>query len=180
MGEMYTEGVNMDSLFFVGGYNMKTNIKYDANLVARYLLFSCVENYNYSVTQKKLHKLMYYSYQWYLFDNNKEPNHVKDTLFENSFQAWVHGPVLRKLYPLYADYGTRAIEINKFDKRLINRKDMEFLDSVCEAYGSFTASQLENMSHNEVSWQTARGNLPQYDVCKNRLKDDLILAGVVE
>jgi uncharacterized phage-associated protein len=48
-----------------------------------------------SMSHKKLQKLCYYSQAWYCALYNGTP------LFEDEVQAWIHGPVIASLYPIY-------------------------------------------------------------------------------
>ncbi|MDT2255436.1 DUF4065 domain-containing protein [Paenibacillus larvae] len=59
-----------------------------------------------SMTQK-LQKLCYYAYSFYLAIYEKK-------LFDDNFEAWVHGPVNPQLYTEYREYGWQEIpqEIN--------------------------------------------------------------------
>lgn len=147
--------------------------KYNARDIAKYFL------YRMPMTQKKLHKLLFLSYAWYLYRNNDDPYNLKERLFvpekeEYGFQAWVHGPVYREIYPDYANYGFREIFITKFDDSIIEEEDKEFFDEIFEAYGSKSAGSLERFTHTFDSWKNAREGIGSYDVCKNLLKDDEI------
>ena len=100
------------------------------------------------VSNKKLQKLAYYVYAWYL------------TIFgvsiaEMRFEAWEHGPVCRKLYSGYKRYGWKNIpEYKGFV--LASDEDIKFVESVLTVYGGYTAGELEEMTHNEAPWQEAR------------------------
>lgn len=55
-----------------------------------------------SVTHKKLQKLCYYAYSWYLTLYDKR-------LFPHTFEAWIHGPVQPQLYQKYKHTGWQPI-----------------------------------------------------------------------
>lgn len=152
----------------------KANDKYEANLIAKYIIYKCTGSEKTVVTQKKLHKLMYFVYQWYLYLHNEDENHIKDRLFKNTFQAWVHGPVLREIYPLYADYWVGNIEIEEFELGLIDRETAREIDQVLNVYNKYSANKLEELSHEESSWIIARGGIDTYAPCTNTLSDKLI------
>ena len=143
---------------------------YKAIDVARYFL------HKNEMSQKKLHKLLFYAYAWYLYENNDADNLEKRLFVSNNpihgFQAWVHGPVFRELYPVYADYGFRPIYNRNDNSDLFSEDDREFLDEIYEIYGKYSADQLENMSHTCSSWQKARVGLGPYDACSELLKDE--------
>src|SRR3569833_739576 len=118
-----------------------------------------------SMSHKKLQKLCYYSYSWFLALNNER-------LFQNSFQAWVHGPVDPWLYQTYRDYGWQPIP----SKESVNVDPdvMEFVRSVYQAYGHLTGDQLEFLTHQEQPWLEARGGLPEYAPCNTPISDETI------
>lgn len=51
-----------------------------------------------SVSNKKLQKLVYYAYSWYLVLFNDNVKNLENKFFENKFEAWVHGAVYPELY----------------------------------------------------------------------------------
>lgn len=118
-----------------------------------------------AMSHKKLQKLCYYAYSWYLalYD---------ERLFQNSFQAWVHGPVNPSLYQTYRGYGWQSIPSK--DAVNMNPEVMDFIQSVYEAYGHLTGDQLEALTHREKPWLEARGDLPEYAPCTNSIDDETI------
>lgn len=69
--------------------------------VAQFFLGKADED-NEKITHLKLQKLCYYAKSWGLAIAN-------DPIFDEKFQAWVHGPVNEKLYNIYKDYGFEQI-----------------------------------------------------------------------
>lgn len=130
----------------------------DPNIVAKYIL------HKVSSSQKKLHKLLYYAFGWYLYIYNEEDN-INNLLFPNSFQAWVHGPVLRQIYPVYSKYGFKEMEVTNFNYE-IDDEIKTFLDDVINAYGGFDANTLEERTHSDLAWIKARGDLEANEPCK--------------
>lgn len=106
----------------------------------------------------KLHKLLYYVQAWHLA-------YEGDRLFDEEFQAWVHGPVSRQIYDrypnktLYSSVTTADIQ-NGFDPARIDEPARARIDSVLEVYGDLTGDQLEEMTHNEDPWKIARRGVP--------------------
>ena len=76
-----------------------------------------------SMTHKKLQKLCYYAQAWYcaLYDGSP--------LFEDEIQAWVHGPVVPSLYPVYADYKWIPIPKAEFDAGILEDKVLDVLEA---------------------------------------------------
>ena len=54
------------------------------------------------MTHKKLQKLCYYAYSWFIYMENDDIENIENRLFEEKFQAWVHGPVNYELYLKYS------------------------------------------------------------------------------
>ena len=72
-----------------------------ANMVADFLLCESRDR-GENLTNLKLQKLLYYAQAWYLALYNV-------ALFEEDFQAWVHGPVLYSQYCRFCDWKWRPI-----------------------------------------------------------------------
>ncbi|MGG4552623.1 Panacea domain-containing protein [Paenibacillus humicus] len=123
-----------------------------------------------SMTPKKLQKLCYYAYGWYLALEKKP-------LFENNFEAWIHGPVDPGLYTEYKEYGWNEIEQEKkLPVDISNNPDvMEFLEEVYASYGHLDGNQLEYLTHRELPWKEARKGLKSYEASKNPISDDTIM-----
>jgi len=109
------------------------------------------------MTHKKLQKLCYYAQAWSL---------VLDTrpLFDEKFEAWAHGPVNRELWNRFKEYGYSDIPQNACldSVKLIDNKIDSLLNSVWDTYGEMTGFQLEDLTHDELPWIEARGNIPYY------------------
>ena len=64
-----------------------------------------------SMSNKKLQKLCYYAYCWYIVFYNDIELITKENmgdirvLCSEPFQAWIHGPVSPQLYQRYKSYG---------------------------------------------------------------------------
>lgn len=122
----------------------------------------------------KLQKLLYYIQAWYLALKG-EP------LFDAKFQAWVHGPVSRRIYDRFSAKfmmydAIRAKDVAadghlvEFDPEIASH-----INEILEAYASFTGTQLENMTHDEEPWIQARGSLSRSARCEAEI-DEKIMA----
>lgn len=129
------------------------------------------------MTPKKLQKMLYYAYSWYLTLNN-EPNEDNDVtynrLFNEKFQAWVHGPVIPRIYGEYKH--KRYNEIEQVDEVISLDEDTEnLLKQVWDVYGGYTGNELESISHQETPWIEARDGCDTFESCKVELNDTTIL-----
>ncbi|MHB1629887.1 MAG: Panacea domain-containing protein [Bacilli bacterium] len=111
-----------------------------------------------NITQLKLQKLCYYAQAWHLAFTGKP-------LFEEEFEAWPHGPVSRALRAKYRKSGWQSIppgDIHRsFDPaRALTDDESNTLQIVWNKYGGFTATRLEELTHQEYPWRAARGALP--------------------
>ena len=119
-----------------------------ANMITVDTLAKVILSFRDDISNKKLQKLAYYVYAWYL------------TLFgsritDMTFEAWEHGPVSRKLYNNYKTYGWSVIPRYRGFVLAENEK-IKFIQSVVGYYGNFDADELEHMTHNEAPWNDAR------------------------
>lgn len=113
-----------------------------------------------NLTPKKLQKLVYYAYAWFIALNNEDVNEVANVLFDEQPEAWIHGPVFPSLYDKYKGYNWN--EIQKIDNDScfnINDDLKAFLNDVWIKFGKFSADQLEYMTHQEEPWAKARKNI---------------------
>jgi uncharacterized phage-associated protein len=125
--------------------------KLTAGDVADYLIAFAHEHGSF-VSNLKLQKLLYYAQGWHLalFDR---------PLFDDRFQAWVHGPVVPAQYRRFKEYGYRNIDAPVAAPEL-PEETVAFLDELIGVYLPIDAYELELMTHRETPWQNARGALP--------------------
>lgn len=118
-----------------------------------------------SMSNKKLQKLCYYAYAWFLVLHNND-------LFCNRFQAWVHGPVDPSLYRRYRDYGWD--DIPQGSRPVIDSDIFGFIEEVFAAYGEMNADELEYLTHREDPWISARGGLSEFASCSSQIDSEVI------
>lgn len=118
-------------------------------------------------TLKKLQKLCYYAFAWYLAQTDEE-------LFPNKFEAWVHGPVYPELYQFYRHekgFAGDLVEIPQYTGKL-DPDALSIAKWVYEAYGSFSGTDLEMMTHREAPWIKARGSLEPWERSTARISNE--------
>ena len=121
-----------------------------------------------AMSNKKIQKICYYAYSWYLTLYGRH-------LAPLQFEAWVHGPVSRELYHCYKKYGWEDIpQFHGFI--MVDNETIAFARKVWEKYGGYSADELENMSHHELPWQTAREGCKYYESSDTLLDDKDIQA----
>lgn len=121
--------------------------------VANYFLRSM------EMSNKKIQKMVYYAYVWYIVENN-DTNNIKRVLFSEQPEAWIHGPVFPTLYDKYKENGRDNIKYDGAEINL-NEKISTFLDEILGVFGNFDGDQLELMTHKEEPWKKARLELKE-------------------
>lgn len=116
-----------------------------------------------SMTHKKVQKLCYYAQAWYcaLYDGSP--------LFDSPIQAWVHGPVIPALYPVFADFKWQLIPQCEFDETVFTGDEINILEAVMNTYGDLSGDQLESLTHSEEPWIIARGDLKPWETSTNEI-----------
>ncbi len=126
-----------------------------------------------SMSNKKLQKLLYYAYSWTLARLNECEVGIENFLFEEKFEAWVHGPVCPPAYHMFKEHGWRDIPMAQAPTD-IAQDVLDILEQVWGVYGGYTADELEDISHLERPWIAARAGLSPFDPCNIRIDDKLI------
>ncbi len=123
------------------------------------------------MTNKKLQKMVYYAYAWYLTLSNESADDLSVRLFDNHFEAWVHGVVYPELYNRYRDYGSSCIP--KYTDKLydFSPDELDILQQVNEVYGKYNGNELESINHQEDPWREARKGLSYYEASHNPIDD---------
>ena len=125
------------------------------------------------MANKKLQKLCYYAYSWYLALNyDPEEEKILPLLTEEKAEAWVHGPVFRKLYTDVMHSGGDAISSSN---DIIDSEIIGLLNNVYSVYGGYTGYELENMSHQELPWIRAREGYGELTLSQKLLSDSDII-----
>lgn len=128
-----------------------------------------------SMTQKKIQKLVYYAYSWYLAFNNEPDEEINKILFNDEIEAWVHGPVIPSIYLEYKSNSYHDIDKINPDKVPTFDDDTEnLLEQVWDVYGEFNGNELESITHQEKPWLEAREGYGPLDRCNVTLNNDTI------
>lgn len=143
-----------------------------AKTVANYLLYIMGDAFD-DLTNMKINKLLYFAQGHYLKKFGKP-------LFEDSIEAWEHGPVVPAVYAAYKGYGDRPIEGYNADViSEVAPEAEEVLYGVARKYGKYTAGALRNMTHVIGSpWdQVYRADHPHVEIPLSVIRDYFSEAG---
>ncbi len=125
-------------------------------VIVRYFMQKSRQAKRNDFTNKKVQKLLFYAQAWSLVLNKKP-------LFNEKFEAWVHGAAIPKVYRTYSKFGTNQIEeeieVEEFGK-ILSEEEKDLLDNIWEVYGKYDADYLELLNHQEDPWQNARAGMP--------------------
>lgn len=132
--------------------------------VAKYILEKMGE-----MTTWKLQKLVYYSQVWSLVWDEQP-------LFDDDFEAWANGPVVRKLFNRHKGR-LNVTEALFADARSENLSPaaQETVDAVIRDYGSYTGRELSQIAHSERPWKEARQGLPAGAASENIIDRDVMM-----
>jgi uncharacterized phage-associated protein len=124
-----------------------------------------------TVSHKKLQKLLYYVDAWHLVN-------FGNSIVDEDFQAWVHGPVVPELYQQLKGFGFNNLKVvnDEYDtvddeikaiiaKNNLSDDQVEFLNSVLNKYGGLSSFDLELLSHSEAPWLEARFGYEPHQSC---------------
>ena len=89
---------------------------------------------------------------------------TNNPLFDDSFEAWKFGPVLRSVRNEYKN-GDMFASVDES----LSETEQKLLDSVFESYDSLSAWDLSSLSHDELSWKQAREGLAPNENGKRKL-----------
>lgn len=120
--------------------------------VANYFLSLQGSDAGDAISNMKLQKLLYYAQGFALAILGKP-------LFEEDFEAWMHGPVLRNIYNRYKKYGMSAIPAPaRFSFRKYTQEERDLLDEVYRSFGQYSAWALSEMTHQTPPWKDTERN----------------------
>lgn len=123
------------------------------------------------MSPKKLQKLLYYAYSWFLTLENESSEELENRLFEEEFEAWVHGPVIYSVYDHFRHLGYHAIPKFEGETPTFDEDTEDVLEQVWEVYGHYTGNQLESITHQESPWLNARKGYSPLDRCNVAISD---------
>lgn len=118
------------------------------------------------ISHLKLQKLLYYIEAWHLV-------YTDEPLICDEFEAWLHGPVIRKVWNFYKTYSVMFDDLplpNQDNTINLTEEQEQIIDDVLDEYGEKTGYYLECLTHVEVPWIEARKNGENEIISKNTMK----------
>lgn len=116
------------------------------------------------INHLKLQKLLYYIEAWHLV-------YADTPLIKENFEAWLHGPVVRKVWDHYKTHSIMLEElpVEKSNIKLSEEQE-QIIDDVLDEYGDKTGYYLECLTHVEEPWQKARKKGENTFISKDDMK----------
>ncbi len=132
-----------------------------------------------SMSHLKLQKILFYVQAYHLAV-------FAEPLFDDDFEAWVHGPVNRKLYNQIRDHSLLYREVvytpskDEILPSVILEKELipyqlSVINEVVDELKDTGGLQLEAMTHSEDPWINARRGVQPGDRCTNIIPKDEIM-----
>lgn len=131
-----------------------------------------------SMNQLKMQKLLYYVEAFH-------QAYFECPVIEDEFEAWVHGPVSRKVWNDLKDVSLLYDDISFVDESDSHRviqaiegqlslDQVDLIEDVLGEYGVLSAYKLECLTHEEAPWIEARRGVPPGDPSTNLISKDLM------
>jgi uncharacterized phage-associated protein len=134
--------------------------------VAEYFIWLCNDSGSF-ITNLKLQKVLYYAQGWHLALKGKP-------LFDEDFQAWVHGPAIPYVYGTYKTFTYNPIWKKVAKPSIITTEIETFLKEIAKVFLPMDAYALELATHREMPWLKARNGLPMEATSKTVIsKEDI-------
>lgn len=105
------------------------------------------------LTAMQLQKLLYYVQAWHVAVTD-EP------LFAEQIKAWADGPVVPQVWHSRKAPDTRTAGQQPPQALGLDDLTSDLIDLVLSTYGSMSGDELSALTHAEVPWRDARGDLP--------------------
>lgn len=133
--------------------------------LAKYIINKLADK-NQKVNHLKLQKLLYYIQAWHLV-------YMDEPLFDSEFEAWLHGPVVRKVWDYYK---SKSIMLDDLPREAevnieLTEEQKEIINDVLEEYGDKSGYYLECLTHSELPWKEARKKGENTIISKDKMKE---------
>ncbi len=133
----------------------KNIAKIDSRLLADYIL----EKHG-PMSHLKLQKLLYLVEGYHLA-------YFDQSLIDDDFEAWTHGPVSRKIYDLLKDKSRLYADLDYFHdagkvlpsdlmRDILTRDQFDLVNEVLALYDKESGFELEALTHSQAPWINAR------------------------
>lgn len=121
---------------------------YRALEIAEYII-GYANKKNYSISNLKLQKILYFIQAQFLVSFNK-------ACFVDYIEAWDFGPVVRSVYNKYKRYGSANIYLGSLNLEVqMSFHEINAIQLVVDKCALYSANQLVDITHNQDPWKNA-------------------------
>lgn len=122
---------------------------YSAIDIAKYIIWYCKRK-GYFISNLKLQKILYFVQAAFLVSEGKP-------CFEEAIEAWDFGPVVPSVYHEFKIFGSADIPsaVCVGAERAVLRSDRPVIDEMIDDCGTYSASALVEITHNQAPWKNA-------------------------
>lgn len=151
----------------------KTIARVDSSVLSGYILEERGQ-----MSHLKLQKLLYFIEGYHLA-------YFSESLINDDFEAWVHGPVSRKLYSELKDFSILYTEISYVQgegeelpsdslNKTLTSEQIELINNVLDLYAQESAFSLESITHQQTPWVETREGFTPAERCDRVIPKDKI------
>lgn len=127
-----------------------------------------------NLCESELQRLCYFAQYVYIVDNNDThtPEDEIRTLFPEQFEAWINGPVCRRIYDEFRSCGIRKIPKSHSEIDL-SEKAEKAVREVWDCYkdGLMCGFELDDVARATLPWIIARGDAHPLDACTTEISN---------
>lgn len=131
-----------------------------------------------SLRESELQRLCYFAQYVYIARNNDTdtPEDGIRMLFPEKFEAWINGPVCRRIYDEFRSCGIRKIPKSRSEINLPEKAE-KAVREVWDCYkdGLMCDFELDDFARATLPWIIARGDAKPLDACTNEISNILFL-----
>lgn len=131
-----------------------------------------------AMSHLKIQKILFYIQAYHLA-------YFDEPIIDDEFQAWVHGPVSRKIYNSAKDLSILHTELKfvlddgetppeNIVNETLNSSQIELVNDVIDELKGLSGLQLENMTHSEDPWIYARRGYEPGQRCEVIIQKEMI------
>ncbi len=111
-----------------------------------------------ALSHLEIQTLLYFSQAYHLANYNRP-------LFAADFEAWAWGPAIADIWHHLKEHGWNSIRAVADLQPITDDHVTNYLETVNSGFELFDAERLRAMTHDDLPWRGARGDLPAEAAC---------------
>ena len=109
------------------------------------------------------------------FANGFSSLFLKERLFDDLPEAWIHGPVYREIYDCFSYYKANKLDYDEITKNIeisLGEEEKEYLNTIIKDFACYSGSLLREMTHLTKPWKVSRAGLDEYEYSKRIIDEE--------